>query len=128
MFLQEDDGEVFQIKKSSLSKKLALGKGAAYVYSARIIASIGSLVFDSYRNLIPTPPAIPTSSSGPTYDAAYLEELKANTPSGRPRLPDDSVSYDADVSSTADSLAQSSLTQIVDLTGTIISLVIFRLC
>ena len=60
---------------------------------------------------------VTSASSGPTYSAAYLSELKASTPSTRPRLQDESVSFDEDVSITADSLAQSSLGQVVDLTG-----------
>lgn len=57
-------------------------------------------------------------NGAPTYSAEYLSELKASTPSSRPRLQDeDSISYDADVSLAADSLAQSSLASVVDLTG-----------
>ena len=62
---------------------------------------------------------VTSTSSGPTYSAQYLSELKASTPSTRPRLQDESVSFDEDVSITADSLAQSSLGQVVDLTGEI---------
>ena len=58
------------------------------------------------------------ASDGPVYSAEYLSELKANTPSSRPRVQDDdTIAYDADISLAADSLAQSSLTPLVDLTG-----------
>ncbi|EKM51607.1 uncharacterized protein PHACADRAFT_31439 [Phanerochaete carnosa HHB-10118-sp] len=65
------------------------------------------------------PTSTPARTNGaPTYSAEYLSELKASTPSTRPRLQDDdSISYDADVSLAADTLAQSSLASIVDLTG-----------
>ena len=42
-------------------------------------------------------PAIPQRATGPTYDAAYLSELKANTPSTRPPLPTDSQDARMDV-------------------------------
>ena len=38
-----------------------------------------------------------TSTDGPKYDAAYLKELKANTPSSRPRFSNEDP-YDADMS------------------------------
>lgn len=60
------------------------------------------------------PVASTTSSAGPTYSAAYLNELKAATPSSRPRIAEDEpMSYDADIS--MDTSAQTP--QIVDLTG-----------
>jgi len=37
-------------------------------------------------------------NEGPKYDAAYLQELKASTPSARPPRPVDVDSYDADMS------------------------------
>ena len=56
---------------------------------------------------------IPQLSTGPTYDAAYLSQLKASTPSARPPQPADS--YDADVSMDVDSPAQlSALSAIAD--------------
>jgi len=36
------------------------------------------------------------SNTGPTYDKAYLSELKASTPSARPHVGDEP--YDADIS------------------------------
>lgn len=74
------------------------------------------------RNVIAAafdPTSTPARTNGaPAYSAEYLSELKASTPSTRPRLQDDdSVSYDADVSLATDTLAQSSLAPIVDLTG-----------
>lgn len=63
-------------------------------------------------------PETPKSNGTPTYDAAYLSELKATTPTARPPLPVDAeLSYDADMSLDADSLTQSSLTNIIDLSG-----------
>lgn len=48
---------------------------------------------------------ITPNSTGPTYDAAYLSQLKANTPSARFPLPAGD-SYDADISMDVDSPAQ----------------------
>ncbi|KAF8887184.1 nineteen complex-related protein 2-domain-containing protein [Infundibulicybe gibba] len=59
------DGEVFQIKKSNLSRKLALGKHPANLPDSLHQASI-------------------TPNRGPTYNEAYLNELKASTPTSRP--------------------------------------------
>ncbi|KAF4590038.1 hypothetical protein EYR40_009567 [Pleurotus pulmonarius] len=78
---EEGDGEVFQVKKSSLSQKLILGRNAA-----------------------PSSTTLPQTSSpsrGPVYDSAYLSELKASTPSTRPRLAvdDGDVSMDVDETS-----------------------------
>ena len=41
---------------------------------------------------------ISTSNGGPRYDAAYLKELKASTPTSRPPLPTNVDPYDADMS------------------------------
>jgi len=38
------------------------------------------------------------SNGGPKYDAAYLKELKASTPTSRPPLPTNVDPYDADMS------------------------------
>lgn len=70
------------------------------------------------RSNVPIPSFDPiastTSSTGPSYSAAYLNELKAATPSSRPRLTgDEPVSYDVDASMDANSYTP----QIVDLTG-----------
>jgi len=41
---------------------------------------------------------ISTSNGSPRYDAAYLKELKASTPTSRPPLPTNVDPYDADMS------------------------------
>ncbi|KAL0960972.1 hypothetical protein HGRIS_005969 [Hohenbuehelia grisea] len=83
---EEGEGDVFQVKKSNLSQKLALGKNAAS---------------SSLRNTLPAnleqASITPRSQSGPVYDQAYLSALKASTPSSRRPLPT-SDSYDADIS------------------------------
>lgn len=43
----------------------------------------------------------PRSNGGPTYDQAYLNQLKASTPTSRPTLPGND-SYDADMSMDVD--------------------------
>ncbi|KAI1794968.1 GCFC-domain-containing protein [Ganoderma leucocontextum] len=89
---EEGEGETFKVKKGVLSKKLTLSKGV---------------------RAAPTELDIPQLSTAPTYDAAYLSQLKANTPSARPPQPPDS--YDADVSMDVDSPAQlSALSAIAD--------------
>ncbi|KAG5646496.1 hypothetical protein DXG03_003261 [Asterophora parasitica] len=62
---QESGGEVFQVKKSDLSRKLALGTHPA------------SLPLNLEQATI-------SAGRGPTYDQAYLRELKASTPTSRP--------------------------------------------
>ncbi|EPQ51044.1 GCFC-domain-containing protein [Gloeophyllum trabeum ATCC 11539] len=78
---EAEEGEVFQIKKSNLSSRISLGKAP------------GS----------PGVPSVESSprSSGPVYDQAYLSQLKASTPTSRPRLAGDesvdmSMSVDGD--------------------------------
>ena len=45
------------------------------------------------------PPSLDQATiSRPVYDAAYLKELKASTPTSRPPLPSNSDPYDADMS------------------------------
>ena len=45
------------------------------------------------------PPSLDQATiSRPIYDAAYLKELKASTPTARPPLPSNSDPYDADMS------------------------------
>ena len=73
-------------------------KTATYVQSART---------DNASRAAPSEIDIPQHSSGPTYDAAYLSQLKASTPSARPSLPTDA--YDADVSMDVDSPASLSV-------------------
>ncbi|EDR13826.1 uncharacterized protein LACBIDRAFT_309262 [Laccaria bicolor S238N-H82] len=75
---EEGGEEVFQVKKSNLSKKLALGTHPATV-------ALNSSI---------------STSRGPTYDQTYLNQLKASTPTSRPRLADDA--YDADTSMNID--------------------------
>ncbi|KAF9013201.1 nineteen complex-related protein 2-domain-containing protein [Cyathus striatus] len=75
---EEGDGEVFQVKKSNLSKKLTLGTHPASVPLNLDQATI-------------------SPSRGPTYDKKYLEQLKASTPTGRPPRPSQDA-YDADMS------------------------------
>ncbi|TCD70747.1 hypothetical protein EIP91_001776 [Steccherinum ochraceum] len=97
---EEGDGAVFQLKKSSLSRKLELSKQSSST------SNVPTSAFDPITST--------TSSIGPSYSAAYLNELKAATPSSRPRLTEDEqVSYDADVSMDTNSYAP----QIVDLTA-----------
>ncbi|TFY70970.1 hypothetical protein EVG20_g2035 [Dentipellis fragilis] len=91
---EEDGGEeVFQVKKSSLSRKLTLGKHPA---------SPGAPPTNLDQASISSQP-----TSGPVYDAAYLSELKANTPSARPPLPKDAI--DVDVSMDVDDIGMVSL-------------------
>ncbi|OCH90931.1 hypothetical protein OBBRIDRAFT_563603 [Obba rivulosa] len=101
----EGEGEVFQVKKSNLSRKLTLGTHPASPSNVLI------------SNFVPT--VTPTKSiGGPTYDAAYLSELKASTPSARPPAPvDDSISYDADISLDMEALQQSSLAPMLGPSG-----------
>ncbi len=82
-----------------------------------VVVSLELICLIPFRNLSsysdPT-----TSQGGPRYNDAYLSELKASTPSSRPRLvEDESTSYDEDISMATDSLAQSSLAQAVDIEG-----------
>ncbi|RPD62638.1 GCFC-domain-containing protein [Lentinus tigrinus ALCF2SS1-7] len=86
---EEGDGEAFKLKKSKLSKKLQLGKSSIGVPPS---------AFE---------PTLARPSTGPTYDAAYLSQLKASTPSARPTLPIGEA-YDADVSMDVDSPSQMS--------------------
>ncbi|KAG6891529.1 hypothetical protein C0992_005064 [Termitomyces sp. T32_za158] len=84
---EESGGEVFQVKKSNLSRKLALGTHPA------------SVALDLKK--------VNISQSGPTYDAAYLKELKASTPSSRP--PPVSDPYDEDMSMNVDEVSSVAL-------------------
>ncbi|KAF8879088.1 nineteen complex-related protein 2-domain-containing protein [Gymnopilus junonius] len=76
---EEGDGEVFKVKKSSLSKKVSLGIHPATMPSTLDQATI-------------------SANDTPRYDAAYLRELKANTPSARPPRPSNIDPYEADMS------------------------------
>ncbi|KAJ7451559.1 nineteen complex-related protein 2-domain-containing protein [Mycena latifolia] len=71
------DGEVFKVKKSNLSQRLALGTHPS------VPANLDQASISPHR--------------GPTYNQAYLNELKASTPSSRAPLPSGDP-YDADMS------------------------------
>ncbi|KAF9221600.1 hypothetical protein BS17DRAFT_711194 [Gyrodon lividus] len=77
------EGEPFQIKKSSLSRKLTLGTHPASLPATLDQATISS-----------------RSNGAPVYDQAHLTELKASTQSTRRPTSDDV--YDADVSMDVD--------------------------
>ncbi|KAI0631928.1 nineteen complex-related protein 2-domain-containing protein [Trametes polyzona] len=82
---EEGGGEVFKLKKSNLSRNIALRNASPGISPA------------------PFEPTIAPRSTGPTYDAAYLNELKASTPTARPSVPqDETISYDADISMDVD--------------------------
>ncbi|KAI5980724.1 GCFC-domain-containing protein [Pisolithus albus] len=79
----EDDADAgtFQLKKSSLSRKLTLGTHPANAPPDTLDqATIGA-----------------RSNGAPVYDAAHLSELKASMQSTRPPMPDHGA-YDVDVS------------------------------
>ncbi|KAH9924304.1 GCFC-domain-containing protein [Epithele typhae] len=80
---EEEAGETFKLKKGVLSSNLAKGKASTGVSSSSFT---------------------PQQTSGPTYDAAYLNELKASTPSARPSL--HSSALDTDVSMDVDDPSQ----------------------
>ncbi|KAJ7195498.1 nineteen complex-related protein 2-domain-containing protein [Mycena pura] len=80
---EEGDGEVFKVKKSSLSQRLSLGTHPA------LPKNLEQASISPHR--------------GPTYDKAYLNELKASTPTSRPSMSVDN-SYDADISMDVDRL------------------------
>ncbi|KAJ4501398.1 nineteen complex-related protein 2-domain-containing protein [Lentinula lateritia] len=103
---EEDDetsgGEVFKLKKSKLSRNLTLSK-----HSTNFPDNLDQATISPSRN-------------GPTYDAAYLQELKKSTPSSR-APPQTSVDpYDADMSMSTDvamDLGDVSMLDVVDITG-----------
>lgn len=66
-----DDGGVFQVKKSALSRKMKSGISVSSSPGASITARLEQT-------------SIATRQEGPKYDAAYLQELKASTNSARP--------------------------------------------
>ncbi|THV03055.1 hypothetical protein K435DRAFT_716253 [Dendrothele bispora CBS 962.96] len=76
---EESSKDVFQLKKSKLSRKLTLGQHPASLPENLEQANI-------------------SSNKGPTYDQAYLNELKASTPSSRAPMPAAHDPYDADAS------------------------------
>ncbi|KAJ6462024.1 nineteen complex-related protein 2-domain-containing protein [Mycena vitilis] len=72
---EEGGGEVFKVKKSNLSQRLSLGTHP----SSGVPSSLDQASISPHR--------------GPTYDKAYINQLKASTPSSRAPDP-----YDADMS------------------------------
>ncbi|KAJ7132963.1 nineteen complex-related protein 2-domain-containing protein [Mycena filopes] len=72
---KEGGGEVFKVKKSNLSQRLSLGTHP----SSKVPLNLDQASISPHR--------------GPTYDKAYLNQLKASTPSSRAPDP-----YDADMS------------------------------
>ncbi|ESK88444.1 gc-rich sequence dna-binding factor-like protein [Moniliophthora roreri MCA 2997] len=90
----EEGGEAFRVKKSKLSRKLTLGKHPVNIPTNLDQATI--------------------SASRPTYDQAYLNELKAKTPSARaPILSSDP--YDADMSVEVDDIPGTSIAETSDI-------------
>jgi GC-rich sequence DNA-binding factor len=90
---QEGNQEVFKIKKSNLSQKLTLRQHPAsqgcvcchYIseFRAYRLCGIRRLPSNLDQASIST-----HTTRGPVYDEAYLNELKASTPSSRPRIPE----------------------------------------
>ncbi|KAJ6584175.1 nineteen complex-related protein 2-domain-containing protein [Mycena vulgaris] len=76
---EEGGGEVFKVKKSNLSQRLSLGTHP----SSNVPSNLDQASASPHR--------------GPTYDKAYLNQLKASTPSSRAPLPSGDP-YDADMS------------------------------
>jgi hypothetical protein len=80
---------------------LTAGKHAAssrFVSDANLLTICHSRI---HRNILPSSldqaSITSRSNGGPTYDNAYLSELKASTPTSRPPL-SNNLSYDADIS------------------------------
>jgi GC-rich sequence DNA-binding factor len=92
---QEGNQEVFKIKKSNLSQKLTLRQHPASQGQGCVCCPYNS-EFRAYRlrgiRRLPSnldQASISTHTTrGPVYDEAYLNELKASTPSSRPRIPE----------------------------------------
>ncbi|KAJ6508474.1 nineteen complex-related protein 2-domain-containing protein [Mycena sanguinolenta] len=76
---EESGGEVFKVKKSNLSQRLSVGTHPSNL----VVPNLDQASISPHR--------------GPTYDKAYLNELKASTPSSRAPVPV-SDPYDADMS------------------------------
>ncbi|KDQ62610.1 hypothetical protein JAAARDRAFT_203706 [Jaapia argillacea MUCL 33604] len=95
---EEDEGEVFQIKKSNLSRKISLGGSSASSGPVPVGSVTGS----------------PRTNGTPVYDATYLSQLKASTPSSRPRI-DADESYDVSMSLDDGEIAP--VTEIADVFG-----------
>ncbi|KAF8517432.1 nineteen complex-related protein 2-domain-containing protein [Hysterangium stoloniferum] len=86
---QSSDGEVFKVKKSNLSRKLVLGNTPS--------TPSGSLPLNLDQA------SISPRTAGPTYTKAYLDELKANTPSIRTtRQHDEDVDPDTSMDASFD--------------------------
>ncbi|KAI0058268.1 hypothetical protein BV25DRAFT_1919473 [Artomyces pyxidatus] len=101
---EDSGGEVFKIKKSNLSRKLALGTHPA-----------------SPAN-VSTSDRATTPARGPVYDKAYLSELKASTPTNRPPVTTKDDPYDADMSMDIDSVGDMTveMTDVFDAGETVI--------
>lgn len=82
-----------------MSRKLALGTHPAYVSVQGRNRSLTQLCSSVALNL----EKVTISQSGPSYNEAYLKELKASTPSSRP--PPVSDPYDADMSMNVDEVS-----------------------
>lgn len=120
---KEGDGEVFKVKKSNLSRKIALGKPVGTRCVSCCFQFVLSITF-FLSNVKPSsfdPLATPISastSSGPSYSAAYLSELKAATPGSRPKLSEgDSFTLDEDVMNVDSIIPAAVPPEVVDLTG-----------
>jgi len=98
---QEGDGEVVKIKKSNLSKKIALAKASAshgcvgfcYYALGFVLRLIYLCSVSSHDPLS----SVNNNASTPRYDASYLSELKATTPGSRPTTDNRTESYSVDV-------------------------------
>ncbi|KAJ4482295.1 nineteen complex-related protein 2-domain-containing protein [Lentinula aciculospora] len=105
-FGAEDDDEisgteVFKLKKSKLSRNLTLGKN-----SPKFPVNLDQATISPNRN-------------GPTYDAAYINELKKSTPSSRAPPQASADPYDADMSISMDvsmDMGDVSVVDVVDIT------------
>ena len=100
---QEGDGEVVKIKKSILSRKIALAKvGPSHAYvkfrSYALDFVLGLTCRCSASSHDPLSAVHNNNSSTPRYDASYLSELKASTPGSRPTTNNRTESYSVDVS------------------------------
>lgn len=67
----------------------------------------------------------PHTSSGPVYDAAYLNELKASTPSSRPRIPEGDFHPDG---TPITSVMEDSAMESLDSIGNGLHIPLFRIC
>jgi len=75
---------------------LALGTHPAWVVSLLVFMSFADTFYSSVALNLDHSTISISPNRGPTYDQTYLNQLKASTPTSRPRLADDA--YDADTS------------------------------